>query len=126
MGKLNVDGTEVQVLQIEEDDYISLTDMVRIIDNGLALIEKWLRNKNTIEFLGIWEEMYNEDFDTDAYDEIMQEAELNRFIMSVKQWVTRTNSKGIVVRPADMGGHMLIRISHLNLQAGCLHNLNCI
>ncbi len=51
MGKLNVDGTEIQVLQIEEDDYISLTDMVRKIDNGPALIEKWLRNKNTINFL---------------------------------------------------------------------------
>ena len=57
MGKLNVDGTEIQVLQIEEEDYISLTDMVRNIDNGPALIEKWLRNKNTIEFLGIWEDM---------------------------------------------------------------------
>lgn len=55
------------------------------------MIEKWLRNKNTIEFLGIWEEMYNEDFDTNVYDEIKQEAGLNRFIMSVKQWVTRTN-----------------------------------
>ena len=51
MGKLNVDGTEIQVLQIEEDDYISLTDMVRKIDNGPALIEKWLRNKNTIYIL---------------------------------------------------------------------------
>ena len=104
MGKLNVDGTEIQVLQIEEDDYISLTDMVRKIDNGSALIEKWLRNKNTIEFLGIWEEMYNEDFDTNAYDEIMQEAGLNRFIMSVKQWVTRTNSKGIVAKAGRYGG----------------------
>ena len=104
MGKINVDGTEIQVLQIEEDDYISLTDMVRKIDNGLALIEKWLRNKNTIEFLGIWEEMYNEDFDTNAYDEIMQEAGLNRFIMSVKQWVTRTNSKGIVAKAGRYGG----------------------
>ena len=104
MGKLNVDGTEIQVLQIEEDDYISLTDMVRNIDNGLTLIEKWLRNKNTIEFLGIWEEMYNEDFDTNAYDEIMQEAGLNRFIMSVKQWVTRTNSKGIVAKAGRYGG----------------------
>ena len=104
MEKLNVDGTEIQVLQIEEDDYISLTDMVRKIDNGSALIEKWLRNKNTIEFLGIWEEMYNEDFDTNAYDEIMQEAGLNRFIMSVKQWVTRTNSKGIVAKAGRYGG----------------------
>ena len=82
----------------------SLTDMVRKIDNGPALIEKWLRNKNTIEFLGIWEEMYNEDFDTNAYDEIMQEAGLNRFIMSVKQWVTRTNSKGIVAKAGRYGG----------------------
>lgn len=104
MGKLNVDGTEIQVLQIEEDDYISLTDMVRKIDNGSALIEKWLRNKNTIEFLGIWEEMYNEDFDINAYYEIMQEAGLNRFIMSVKQWVTRTNSKGIVAKAGRYGG----------------------
>lgn len=104
MGKLNVDGTEIQVLQIEEDGYISLTDMVRKIDNGPALIEKWLRNKNTIEFLGLWEEMYNEDFDINAYDEIMQEAGLNRFIMSVKQWVTRTNSKGIVAKAGRYGG----------------------
>ena len=104
MGKINVDGTEIQILQIEEDDYISLTDMVRKIDNGPALIEKWLRNKNTIEFLGIWEEMYNEDFDTNAYDEIMQEAGLNRFIMSVKQWVSRTNSKGIVAKAGRYGG----------------------
>ena len=104
MGKLNVDGTEVLVLQIEEEDYISLTDMVRKIDNGPALIEKWLRNKNTIEFLGIWEEMYNEDFDTNAYDEIMQEAGLNRFIMSVKQWITRTNAKGIVAKAGRYGG----------------------
>ena len=104
MGKIDVDGTEIQVLQIEEDDYISLTDMVRKIDNGPALIEKWLRNKNTIEFLGIWEEMYNDDFDTRAYDEIIQEAGLNRFIMSVKQWVTRTNSKGIVAKAGRYGG----------------------
>ncbi len=104
MGKLNVDGTEIQVLQIEDDDYISLTDMVRRIDNGSALIEKWLRNKNTIEFLGIWEEMYNEDFNIDAYYEIMQEAGLNRFMMSVKQWVVRTNSKGIVAKAGRYGG----------------------
>ena len=68
MGKLNVDGTEIQVLQIEEDDYISLTDMVRKIDNGPALIEKQLRNKNTIE------------------------------------WVSRTNSKGIVAKAGRYGG----------------------
>lgn len=96
MGKLNVDGTEIQVLQIEEDDYISLTDMVRKIDNGPALIEKWLRNKNTIEFLGIWEEMYNADFNTAAYEEIMLEADvLNMalFGMTAKQWRDKNPDK---------------------------------
>ncbi len=72
--------------------------MVRRIDNGSALIEKWLRNKNTIEFLGIWEEMYNADFNTVAYEEIMLEAGLNRFIMSVKPWVSRKNTKGIIAK----------------------------
>ena len=53
MSQIAVKGVPVQVISIEDKDYISLTDMVRNIDNGLALIEKWLRNKNTIEFLGI-------------------------------------------------------------------------
>ena len=104
MGKLNVNGTEIQVYKIEENDYISLTDMVRNIENGSSLIEKWLRNKNTIEFLGIWEEIYNEVFDTNTYQTIMQEAGLNRFIMSVKQWVKRTNSKGIIAKAGRYGG----------------------
>lgn len=104
MDKLNVNGTEIQVYQIEENDYISLTDMVRNIDNGSGLIEKWLRNKNTIEFLGIWEEMYNNTFNHSEYQIIMQEAGLNRFMMSVKQWVSRTNSKGIIAKAGRYGG----------------------
>ena len=52
MAKINVQNTEVTVISIDERDYISLTDMVRNVENGSALIEKWLRNKNTIEFLG--------------------------------------------------------------------------
>jgi len=54
MGKLTVLGTEISYYQHDESDYICLTDMVKNLENGLALIEKWLRNKNTIEFLGIW------------------------------------------------------------------------
>ena len=64
MSKINVEGSEISIIAIDDKDYISLTDMVRNIENGLALIEKWLRNKNTIEFLGIWEEMYNPDFNS--------------------------------------------------------------
>ncbi|WP_430886656.1 hypothetical protein [Gardnerella vaginalis] len=64
--------------------------MVRNIDNGSALIEKWLRNKNTIEFLGMWEEMYNTNFNSTEFEGIKNEAGLNRFILSVKQWVGKS------------------------------------
>lgn len=67
-------------------------------------LDKWLRNKNTIEFLGIWEELYNEQFDYDEYYNIMQEAGLNRFVMSVRQWVERTNAKGIIAKAGRYGG----------------------
>lgn len=78
--------------------------MVRDIENGSALIEKWLRNKNTIEFLGIWEEMYNTNFNSPEFEGIKNEAGFNRFILSVKQWVEKTNSIGIVARAGRYGG----------------------
>ena len=104
MGKMQIDDTEISVISISKEDYISLTDMVRKLENGLSLIEKWLRNKNTLEFVGIWEEMYNSEFNTAEYHMIMGEAGLNRFVMSVKQWVNRTNSKGIVAKAGRYGG----------------------
>ena len=104
IGKLVVDNAEIQVIKLADEDYISLTDMVRNIENGVVLIEKWLRNKNTIEFLGIWEELYNEQFDYEEYNRIMNEAGLNRFAMSVKQWVERTNSKGMIAKAGRYGG----------------------
>lgn len=67
MAKIIVNETEITIINIEEKDYISLTDMVKGLDNGLALIEKWLRNKNTIEFLGIWEEIYNPNFNSPEF-----------------------------------------------------------
>lgn len=73
-------------------------------ENGGALIEKWLRNKNTIEFLGIWEEMYNPDFNSPEFEGIKNEAGLNRFILSVKQWTEKTNSKGIIAKAGRYGG----------------------
>jgi hypothetical protein len=78
--------------------------MVRSIQNGLSLIEKWLRNKNTIEFLGIWEEMYNADFNSLEFEGIKNEAGLNRFILSVKQWTEKTNSKGLIAKAGRYGG----------------------
>ena len=101
---LTVQNTEVTIITYNDKDYISLTDMVRNMENGPALIEKWLRNKNTVEFLGIWEEMYNPDFNSPEFEGIKNEAGLNRFILSVKQWVEKTNSKGIIAKAGRYGG----------------------
>ena len=104
MAKITVQNTQITVVTINERDYISLTDMVRNIENGLALIEKWLRNKNTIELLGIWEEMYNPNFNSPEFEGIKNAAGLNRFILSVKQWVEKTNSRGIIAKAGRYGG----------------------
>ena len=104
MSKINIEGSEISVIAIGNRDYISLTDMVRNIENGSALIEKWLRNKNTIEVLGIWEDMYNPNFNSPEFEGIKIEAGLNRFILSVKQWVKKTNSIGIVAKAGRYGG----------------------
>ena len=77
MSKINIEGSEISVIAIGNRDYISLTDMVRNIENGSALIEKWLRNKNTIEFLGIWEDIYNPNFNSPEFEGIKIEAGLN-------------------------------------------------
>ena len=102
--KIVVDGADIAITQMNEQDYISLTDMVKNIENGLALIEKWLRNKNTIEFLGIWEEMYNPNFNSPEFEGIKNQAGLNRFIISVKQWTEKTHSIGIVAKAGRYGG----------------------
>ena len=104
MAKIVVNETEITIIEIDEKDYISLTDMVKGIENGLALIKKWLRNKNTIEFLGIWEEMYNPNFNSPEFEGIKNAAGLNRFVMSVKQWIEKTNSIGIIAKAGRYGG----------------------
>jgi len=95
---------EITIISTEKQDYISFTDMVRNIENGFVLIEKWLRNKNTIEFLGIWEEIYNPNFNSPEFGGIKNQAGLNRFALSVKQWVEKTNSIGIVAKAGRYGG----------------------
>ena len=104
MAKLHVLDTEISYYQHNDNDYISSTDMVKNIENGLALIEKWLRNKNTIEFLGIWEEIYNSNFNSPEFEGIKNQAGLNRFVLSVKQWTVKTNSIGIIAKAGRYGG----------------------
>ena len=93
MSKIDVQGKEISIVSLDDKDYISLTDMVKNTENGFALIEKWLRNKNTIEFLGVWEVMYNSDFNSPEFEGIKNQAGSNRFLLSVKQWVEKNKAQ---------------------------------
>ncbi len=125
MPKIKVENVEISVIKAGGEDYISLTDMVREVENGSALIEKWLRNKNTIEFLGIWEEMYNPDFNSPEFGGIMAEAGTNRFLLSVKQWIEMTNARGIVAKAGRYGGTYVRDYATIN-QLICFSNMENI
>jgi hypothetical protein len=87
--KIRVKGTEITILDKHGTSYISLTDIIRPFGNE-AILYNWLRNKNTIEFLGLWEKLNNPDFKPIEFDRFKNMAGLNRFILSPKQWVTST------------------------------------
>lgn len=101
---INVKGSEIALYRQGQDDYISLTDMVRGFEDGLVLIEKWLRNKNTIEFIGIWEQIHNPAFNSPEFEGIKNAAGLNRFTLSVKKWIEKTHAAGIVAKTGRYGG----------------------
>lgn len=75
---INIKGSEISVYAQGREDYISLTDMVRNFEDGLVLIEKWLRNKNTIEFIGIWEQLNNPNFNSPEFEGIKAEAAITQ------------------------------------------------
>jgi hypothetical protein len=100
---INVKGVEISIINQNNMDYISLTDMVRNFEDGLSLIEKWLRNKNTIEFIGIWEQIYNPNFNSPEFEGIKNEAGLNRFTLSAKKWIEKTSAIGLVAKTGRYG-----------------------
>ena len=91
---IEVRGTPVTVLSFKEGDYISLTDMLRAKD-GDFFIADWLRNRNTVEFLGSWESVFNPDFNYGEFATIKSQAGLNSYKISVKEWVEKTHAIGL-------------------------------
>ena len=86
MKKITVQGTSIAVISVQNDDYISLTDMLKAKD-GDFFISDWLRNRNTVEYLGIWESIYNPEFNYGEFAIIKSQAGLNSYKISVKEWV---------------------------------------
>jgi len=103
MAKILVKDTNVTVLKINEEDYISLTDMLKAKD-GSFFFSSWLRNRNTIEFLGVWEKVNNPNFNYVEFDTIKTQAGLNSFRLSTKEWTEKTNAIGIVSKTGRYGG----------------------
>jgi len=101
---IQVKESAITVISQNETDYISLTDMTVGFNEGSGLIGKWITNKNTLEYLGVWEKVNNSVFNYPEFGVIEREAGTNRFIMSVGQWIGRTNAIGLIVKAGRYGG----------------------
>lgn len=101
---INVQNTTISIVAYNEKDYICLTDMTKKFEGGSKLIEKWLNNKSTIEFLGVWEKLNNPNFNSPDFGGIYSETGSNKFYISVSKFITRTNAVGIAARTGRGGG----------------------
>jgi len=101
--KIQVEGREINIILNNKQEYISLTDMLKAKD-GDFFISDWLRNRNTVEYLGIWESVYNPDFNYGEFAIIKSQAGLNNYKLSVKDWVEKTNAIGLKAAAGRYGG----------------------
>ena len=101
MSKITVKDKQITVLKVNDEDYLSLTDMLKAKD-GDFFITDWLRNRNTLEYIGIWEQVYNPDFNYGEFAIIKSQSGLNSFKISVKEFVARTNAISIQTRNASL------------------------
>ncbi len=105
MAKITVKSTEITVIKIDDGDYISLTDIARVKNPDTnAVIANWMRNRNTIEYLGVWEHLYNPGFKPLEFEGFMNEAGANAFTLSPQKWIESTNAVGIISKSGRNGG----------------------
>ena len=104
---INANGTEITVLSRgDENDYISLTDIARYknSDEPKDVVKNWMRSRSTVEFLGLWEKLYNPDFKGVEFDSFIHEAGSNAFTLSPQKWISTTNAIGIISKSGRQGG----------------------
>ena len=105
MAKITVQNTNITIIVVNGEDYISLTDLARHkSDEPNAVIANWMRNRNTIEYLGIWEQLYNPNFKPTEFEGFRRQAGLNAFTLSPKKWTEATNAIGIIAKSGRYGG----------------------
>jgi hypothetical protein len=103
MAKITIKDTEITVIQVKNEDYICLTDMIKV-KNGDFFVTDWLRNRNTLEYLGIWEQVNNPAFNYGEFATIKNKSGLNNFKISVKEFADRTNAMGLQAKAGRYGG----------------------
>ena len=103
MAKITIKDTEITVIQVKNEDYICLTDMIKVKD-GDFFVTDWLRNRNTLEYLGIWEQVNNPAFNYGEFAPIKSKSGLNNFKISVKEFAERTNAIGLQAKAGRYGG----------------------
>jgi len=103
MAKITIKDTEITVIQVKNEDYICLTDMIKVKD-GDFFVTDWLRNRNTLEYLGIWEQVNNPAFNYGEFATIKSKSGLNNFKISVKEFAERTNAIGLQAKAGRYGG----------------------
>jgi len=106
MAKITVLDKEITLYIQNEEDYICITDIAKYKDPERSdeIIRNWIRNRNTIEFLGIWEQLNNPDFNPVEFDGFRKQAGLNSFTLSTKQWIERTGAIGLISKAGRYGG----------------------
>ena len=106
--KINIDDSEISVIfGLHDEDYICLTDMVKAGDNSdrtNIVIQNWMRRKDTISYLGVWENLHNPNFKSIEFDAIKNASGTNRFILTAKEWIERTGAIGIIAKSGRYGG----------------------
>ncbi|MBI3238984.1 MAG: KilA-N domain-containing protein [Flavobacteriia bacterium] len=103
---ITVKGTEITISQGELSDYISLTDIARYKEaaNTDIIIQNWMRNRNTVELLGLWESIYNPNFKPLEFEGFKKQAGLNSFVLTPKKWIETTNAIGVISKSGRYGG----------------------
>lgn len=105
MAKITVQDTSVSIISSNEKDYISLTDIAKYkSDEPNSVIGNWMRNRNTIEYLGVWESLYNPNFNPTEFEGFKKNAGLNAFTLSPQKWINATNAIGIISKAGRYGG----------------------
>jgi len=107
MAKIVVKGNEISVISFDDKDYISLTDMANAkesVSRAADIIKNWLRSRYTLEFLGTWELIHNPVFKVVEFDHFKSQAGLPSFVLSVSEWIEKTNAIGILVKKGKYGG----------------------